>query len=203
MRPINLLPPESAERRRNRQITSRLLLLGLGYLLLLALLTLLFTGRIGDAERRLEDQAVINGQLEQQVASLSDVQELQQRYEDDAELITVALDGEVSWGRVLNDMGRMIPDRVWLLSFNGIGQVEEASLGTIDVAADGFDVPDISAWLRALDSDRFPSVTGAWVPTARTAVIGVNEVWTFTSSAVLTEAAASNRADDRIPELSE
>lgn len=203
MRPINLLPAESAERKRSRKIASRLLILGVGYLALLALLTLLFAGRIGDAERRLEDQQAINAQLEQQVADLADVQELQTGYQENADLITVALEGEVSWGRVLNDLGRMVPDRVWLLSFNGVAEVDEATRGTIDVAADGFDVPDVSAWLRALDSDRFPSVAGTWVPSLRSALIGANEVWTFTSRASLTEAAESNRAEERIPELSQ
>ena len=201
MRPINLLPPESADRKRSRQITSRLLLLGLGYLVLLALLTLLLSGRTNSAERRLADQQAVNEQLEQQVSDLSDVQELQQQYEEDAQLIQVALEGEVSWGRILNDLGRMIPDRVWLLSFNGISEVDGASRGTIDIAGDAFDVPDVSAWLRALESDRFPSVAGTWVPSIRTTVIGENEVWSFTSRASLTEAAESDRAEERVPEV--
>jgi len=203
MRPINLLPAESAERKRSRRTATRLLVFAAGYLVLLALLTLLFAGRIDDAERRLADQQAINAELERQIGELSDVQDLQADYQDNADLITVALEGEVSWGRVLNDLGRLIPDRVWLLSFNGIARVEEASRGTIDVSANGFDVPDVSAWLRALDSDRFPSVAGTWVPSLRSALIGENEVWTFTSRASLTEAAESDRAEERIPELAQ
>jgi type IV pilus assembly protein PilN len=201
MRPINLLPPESAERRRTRQIISRLLLAGIGYLVLLALVTMLLGGRIGDAERRLQDQQAISAQLAQQVATFDDVQELQQRYQADADLIRAALDGEVSWGRLLNDLARVIPDRVWLLSFNGTANVEAGQLGSIAVAATGFDVPDVSAWLRSFDSERLPSVAGTWVPSMQVSDIGANEVWTFTSQVTLTEAAASNRADQLIPEL--
>jgi type IV pilus assembly protein PilN len=201
MRPINLLPPESAERRRTRQIISRLLLAGIGYLVLLALVTMLLGGRIGDAERRLQDQQAISAQLAQQVATFDDVQELQQRYQADADLIRAALDGEVSWGRLLNDLARVIPDRVWLLSFNGTANAEAGQLGSIAVAATGFDVPDVSAWLRSFDSERLPSVAGTWVPSMQVSDIGANEVWTFTSQVTLTEAAASNRADQLIPEL--
>jgi Tfp pilus assembly protein PilN len=139
--------------------------------------------------------------LAQQVATFDDVQELQQRYQADADLIRAALDGEVSWGRLLNDLARVIPDRVWLLSFNGTANAEAGQLGSIAVAATGFDVPDVSAWLRSFDSERLPSVAGTWVPSMQVSDIGANEVWTFTSQVTLTEAAASNRADQLIPEL--
>jgi len=65
----------------------------------------------------------------------------------------------------------------------------------------GFDYPDVSAWLRALDSEQFAGVSGTWVSTVSEGFVGGDEVVTFTSTAVLTSAAVSNRADTLIPEV--
>jgi len=203
MRPINLLPPESAEQQRSRRILGRIVILGIGYLILLSLLTLLFGGRVRSAEDQLAQQEQVNAQLEQQVAQLSDVQALESEYNANADLIRVALEGEVSWGRVLNDLGRMIPDRVWLEAFSGSAVVEGPTRGTINVSGTGFDVPDVSAWIRALDSDRFPSVAGTWVSAVSAAEIGEYPVANFSSQASLTEEAEADRADDRIPEVNQ
>lgn len=201
MRPINLLPPEAAERKRSRRLIGRLVALFAAFLVLLLLATLLFNGRGVLIRRNLETQLATNNQLEAEVVALGDVQSLQAAYDQNADLIRTALAGEVSWGRVLNDLGRMIPDRVWLESFTGSAEVQEVTLGQISVTGNAFDVPDVSAWIRSLDSDRFPSVAGAWVSSVSAATIGEYPVATFNSQASLTLEAESDRAEERIPEV--
>jgi len=59
----------------------------------------------------------------------------------------------------------------------------------------------VSAWLRALESDQFAGITGPWVTTVSQSSIGLEEVVTFSSTAVLTTAAVTDRADTLIPEV--
>ena len=203
MRPINLLPPEAFERQKSRRLLTRLAILGAAYLVLLLLLTILWSGRVGRAEDALAAQEETNTALQAQIVELQPVGVLVTRYEENASLIETALETDVSWGRVLNDLGRVIPDRVWLDGFSGsAGRDEETgAIGTMQTNGTGFDYPDVSAWLRALDSDRFPAVGGTWVGTAGDATIGNAIVVQFVSQSSLTEAASSNRVDERVPEV--
>jgi Tfp pilus assembly protein PilN len=200
MRPINLLPPEAFERLQSRRLLWRVLLLGLAYIVLLALLTVLWSGRVGDADSQLEDQLATNEELRRELLELQPVNDLVQRYEENAEMVATALANDVAWGRVLNDLGRMIPDRVWLDGFSGATEPDEsASIGMVQATGFGFDYPDVSAWLRSLDSDRFPGTGGTWVTSVGNTLIGETTVVQFVSQSNLTRNALSNRAGDRIP----
>lgn len=201
MRPINLLPPESAEKNRERRVIGRIALLGLAYLVLLALISVFLAGRVRSAEQTLENQQAVNEQLRVQLASLSDARAIEEEYAANAALIEEALAVDISWGRILNDMGRMIPDRVWLNGFTGTSPPDAESTGGITVGGVGYDIPDVSAWIRALDSVRFASVTGTWVSSVSRGIIGEYEVANYVSQAILTDAAESNRAEERIPEV--
>ena len=202
MREINLLPPEAFQRLSARRTRARFIVVGLLYMVMLLLLTLLWQGRVSSAENVVTIQQVQNETLQTQVSSLIDSQRLDDDYNADRRLIEEALAVDMSWGRLLNDLARLIPDRVWLESFSGAvsegGDVEEA-LGTVTVAGIGFTYPDVSAWLRSLDSDRFPGVEGTWVQTVSESLIGVADVVNFASTTSLTEAAFSNRVIDRVP----
>lgn len=202
MRPINLLPQESFEKVKARQRIARLVVYGLLYLVLLGIITFVWQGRVGSAERRVDDETAINAQLERDLASLADARDLVGRYDSNVALIDAALLNEVSWGRVLNDLARMLPDRVWLTTFAGAsGLNDDGSLGTVTIEGTAFDVPDVSAWLRSLDSDRFPSVDGTWVSGVNAGLIGEIEVVSFSSATSLTFNAASDRRSSRVPEV--
>ncbi len=204
MRPINLLPPEAFEKQRSRRIIARVSMIVVAYLALLVIVTIAWSGRIASAEQALAEQEAVNRELEAELAGLRPAAELLDRYEADAGLIETALATDVSWGRLLNDLGRMIPDRVWLESFNGTVQDvsgDPAAAGSIQVTGVGFDVPDISAWIRALDSDRYPGVGGGWVSSVTESTIGEAPVVRFVSQTALTDAARSGRAAQRIPEV--
>jgi hypothetical protein len=77
-------------------------------------------------------------------------------------------------------------------------------VGRITVAGTGFEFVDVSAWLRALDEARFPGVIGSWVTNATEAQAAEEEasVISFSSTAGLSDAAISNRLQERIPEVS-
>ncbi len=200
MREINLLPPEAFQRISARRLRARLILAGLLYLVLLVLLTILWQGRVTSAEDLVTIQQQENSTLQQRVDTLAEAQLVVDDYDANTGLIVEALATDLSWGRLLNDLARLIPDRVWLESFTGAaGASGDPTLGTVTVAGVGFSFPDVSAWLRSLDSDRFPGVEGTWVQTAAGAVIGEAGVVNFSSTTSLTAAALSNRIQERIP----
>ena len=74
-------------------------------------------------------------------------------------------------------------------------------VGQVSFSGVGFDFPDVSEWLRALDSGGFSGVTGPWVSTASESAIGDEAVVSFSSTAALTEGAVTDRAQELMPEV--
>ncbi len=203
MRPINLLPPEAFERSAGRRRMARLALIGVIYLVVLGLLFVLARRDTADVRNTVEEQEAVNAGLQVQLGELQGADELVLRYDQNAALIKAVLTSDVSWGRILNDLGRMIPDRVWLGQFQGRVDLDPLSpaQGSIQVSGTGFGFGDVAAWLRALDSDRFPSVAGTWVSSVTGETIGEIPVVAFESQTSLTEAALTARVEERVPEV--
>ncbi len=203
MRPINLLPPELGARKLRRRRLAMLAGAGAAYVVLLGVLVLVWNGRVDDAKRDVEDQISINQTLEREVIALADAGDLAVRYQDKADLVRTALSTDVDWGIILNDLARLLPPRLWVETFSGSVTPETVPgvVGQVGFSGVGFDFPDVSAWLRALDSEQFAGITGTWVSTVSQGVAGTEPVVNFTSTAVLTTAAVTNRADELIPEV--
>lgn len=203
MRPINLLPPEVARQRTQRRRVALMALAGIAYLVVLALGVLLWNGRIDAARRDLDEQVATNQTLERRVAALGESGDLRDEFETRADLVRTALATDIDWGIILNDLARLLPPRLWVETFTGQVAAETAPgvVGQVSFSGVGFDFPDVSAWLRALDSDEFSGITGTWVNTVTEGVVGTAEVVTFSSTAVLTSAATTNRAEELIPEV--
>jgi Tfp pilus assembly protein PilN len=199
MRPINLLPPESFEKAKTRRRWVLLGLLGLAYVALLAVVMLWWGGRASDAEDEVASQLEVNTRLRNEVATLAEAEQIQTRYDDNVALVGTVLAQDVSWGRILNDLARMLPDQVWIDSFVGATSSELDSVGSISVAGFGFSYPDVAALLRNFDSDRFPSVGGTWVTSISQVEIGTAQIVNFQSATSLTVLAVSDRALERIP----
>lgn len=203
MRPINLLPPEVAKARSRRRRVGLVVLAVVGYLALLGVGVLFWDGRVHSARSDVDAQAEINQGLEREILTLSDAGALQVEFQDRSELVRSALDTDVDWGILLNDLARLLPPRVWVETFSGnvVPETVPGVVGQVAFSGVGFDFPDVSAWLRALDSDQFGGVTGTWVSTVSEAIIGESDVVTFSSTAVLTSLATTNRAATLIPEI--
>jgi len=205
VRPINLLPRHDRAAAAARRNAALAVLVGLLYLGGLAGLTMLWNGKVVAAEQRVAEQQAVNQRLQSEVASLAAADTLRAEYENNVLLTRAVLSGDVAWGRLLNDFGRLIPQRVWLDNF--VGSVVAGDIpgvvGRITVAGIGFEFTDVAAWLRSLDESRFPGVAGTWVTNA-TETQGLDEGDTlvaFTSSAGLTQSAISNRIRTRVPEV--
>lgn len=204
MRTINLLPPEAAQRATARRKTAGFILLGVVYVALLALVALWWQGNATDAEDDLNAQVAANTRIEAEIASLSDVRALRSTYEDGVERLGTALATDIAWGRLLNDLARIIPDRLWITSLTGTVQQDEENpflLGQFSVTGVAFDFPDASSWLRILDAEEWPALGGGWVSSTSRSTIGESPVIDFTSVASLLPDARSSRIEERTPEV--
>ncbi len=206
MRTINLLPPEARLRAQSRRRRSVLIGVIFLYVLLLTIGALYWRTKVTAAEQRLETQQAINAELQAEIARLENARALQSTYEEKVALLEVLLAADVAWGRLLNDLGRVIPDRVWLTTFSGQVQVtpdNPADLGSISADGVAFEYPDVASWLRTVDSDQFPALAGAWVNSATLGEIGEAPIVNFGSVARLTQHALSDRFAERVPEVPE
>lgn len=203
MRPINLLPPEVAEERNRRRRIGLLILAGIAYVLLLVAGVFYWNTKVSAARADVATQEEINAGLEQEVAALADAGALQAEFQGKASLVQEALAKDIDWGIFLNDLSRLLPERVWVEAFNGsIVEGESAEVvGQVTFSGVGFGFPDVSEWLRSLESAGFSGIIGPWVSTASESTIGEEAVVSFSSTAVLTTGAVTDRAEELIPEV--
>jgi Tfp pilus assembly protein PilN len=201
VRPINLLPPEVAEERTRRRRVGLLGVAAVAYVVLLAVGVFYWETRVSAARAEVTTQKGVNSRLEQEVAALADAGALQAEYQGKVALVQEALANDVDWGIFLNDLARLLPERVWVESFNGtvLGDEVPGVIGQVAFSGVGFDFPDVSEWLRTLGSGGFAGITGPWVSTASESTIGEEAVVSFSSTAVLTSGAVTDRAQELIP----
>ena len=94
---------------------------------------------------------------------------MKRTYDQTAEQLRAVLIGDINWGSLLNDVGRVIPDDVWLNSLTAErslpppGAEGGLAYGSVSMAGTAFSYPDASTWLRTLDSAEWNAVGGAWV----------------------------------------
>lgn len=208
MRPINLLPPEQAEKAKRRRGALFGVFLAVAFLALLAFFTFLKIAQRTAAEDAVIAQQLTNDNLQRDINSLGEARQARDDYRRGEQQITAALAIDVEWGRMLNDIGRVIPDRVWLTSLSATASPPPEdepipSYGALAFGGSAFDYPDAATWFRTVDSVEWPAVGGGWVSSINTITAGDFLIVQFSSSASITGAALSDRALDRVPEIPE
>lgn len=206
MRPINLLPPEQAKAARARRGTVLVLFIFLAFLVGIAFLGFLRYGERTDAEEATVTQQEVNDGINREIAALSDAADARDLYALRTSQLEEALTADVDWGRLLNDLGRVLPPRTWANSMAASAVIpidDETSYGSITVSGVAFDYPDASTWFRTLDSTEWSAVGGAWVSSLNLGEVEGIPTVDFASSASLTDQALSNRSVTRVPEISE
>lgn len=208
MRTINLIPQEGKRQSDSRQKLLLLVALGLIYVLLLGVITVWRQGAVEDAEAEVRQQQQVNNELQLEVNSLAGAETLSQEFAGTVATLGAALINDVSWGRLINDLGRLIPDRVWVTSYSGsVNRPDPTATEGVDRVGDlafsgiAFTPPDVAAWLRVLDSDRYPGVVGTWATGLTQSSIGEADTINFGSTTNLTTEALSGRLFERIPEI--
>ena len=188
VRRVDLLPLEVSRRRTERR---QVALAGGGVAAFAALLMVLFllrAGQVDDARGDADEAEARAARLQQEVAGLQDVSGLEQEIAQRRQTVTAVLEGDIAWTRLLQEVATVIPNDVWLTSFNGV----KGEPGTINVTGMGFDHTSSARWL--LRVGELDALTGLWLPSSVLSGSGAQELVTFSSSASLTEAARSDRA---------
>jgi len=208
MRSINLIPQEGKRQGEGRQRLMLFVAFGLIYVVLLGLVTVWRQGAVEDAEAEARQVQQANQELQAEINALAGAEDLSRQFDSAVATLGLALANDVSWGRLVNDLGRLIPDRVWVTSYSGSitppdpNAVDPSStIGELAFSGVAFAPPDVAAWLRVLDSDQYPGLVGTWATGITQSSIGDVETVTFGSTTNLTAEALSGRFLDRLPAI--
>ncbi|MDQ3575170.1 MAG: type IV pilus assembly protein PilM [Actinomycetota bacterium] len=187
VRRISLLPREVAAARRERRQT---LAVAAAVLALFVVLMLLWAGRsaqVSNERDRAQEAEQRAAQLRQERAQLGDTTTIETELAQRQAQAQAVLADDVAWTRLFNEVATVIPNDVWLTSFNG----QKGPPGTLNVQANGFDQTSTARWLLRVGELR--SLSGVWVPNSTKQGEGAASLVNFTSQAGLTPQAVSDR----------
>jgi type IV pilus assembly protein PilM len=192
-RRITLLPGEVVERRAQRRQLGMAAAAMAGLAVLLLALFLLRNGRVGDAERSADREEARTRELQEQEGSFTRVERIQADVAARRATAVAALNGDVAWTRVLQDVAAAMPNDVWLTSFDGQSQPGSGAR-TVTFSAMGFDQTSTARWIRRLEE--VPALDDVWVTSSAASGADTGQsLVTISSDATLTDAAGSDRAD--------
>lgn len=188
---ISLLPADvAASRAQHRQTVGAGASLAVLAVLLLGLWFVRGT-QVGAASEDAGLEETTTRQLQATLADLDGVSDVESQIDQRQAVVGRVLDGEVAWGRLLQEIATVLPGDVWLTSFQGAGGVDGAP-ATLNVSAKGTDQASGARWL--LRVGELQSVADLWLPSStREEHDGVGAVVTFQSTATLSPSAASDR----------
>lgn len=191
-RRITLLPGEVAAA---RVVQRQLIGAGAGVAAFAAVLMALFMVRGGEVDRAelaAKAEADRTTVLQTEIAAMSDIEALQADLASRTTAITTALANDVAWTRLLQEVATVLPSDVWLESFTASAGNATAP-GTVTFTAKGDDQTSTARWLLRLGE--VDALDDLWVPSSTKTPAGeaVPESVAISSSATLTEAAASDR----------
>lgn len=197
-RRINLLPPERAEKRRARQITTTIAAAGVALVVLLGLVYGAELVRLQSQKHALDTQQATNASLQSQVSQLSQFQQLETQLQQRSTLLANLTQDEVRWSVVLADISLVIPSDTWLTNFTASetaagasqpapGKTGSTPLGTIQLTGTTFSHLDVAKWLTRLAGvDAF---TNPYLSLSSKGTIGPQQVVTFNSNVQLSDRA--------------
>jgi cell division protein FtsB len=210
---VNLLPPEIAQRQRERRtvvLTATLVLVWL------VLLGVLYGFKLGDVEatrvKRDGAQAQV-AQLQQELASLQAFAELDRRLSARNGLLATVMTNEISWAKTLNDLSLSFPGNSSLLTLtatsNQVVAEQSAVEGTdidlgdsvADLAFTGYAVERYAPGVQhaLLKFNKVRAFSNAYLAQAADAERGTTEVTNYTGSVQLDPDAYTGRYADGLP----
>ena len=198
---LTVLPDEVNATRRARRLTAVAAASVAGVAVLLG------AAAVGQhlAIHRATDQVhAVQGQvttLQGQVTQLEAATAVHRQVQSRAQLVVTSLAGDVDWVRLLGQLASVMPPNLSLATFSGTSATpspaatasttQPSGIGTLSFSVKGTGgLPAVSAWLDGLGRD--PSLQGVWVSGISLTRNGGSV--TFSSTAGLARAAASNRA---------
>ena len=189
-RRINLLPVEVSRVTANRR---EFALAGLGVLAVAAILGALWAvrgGQINSQKQTAQNDAAEAANLQAKIGQLGGVTQIQNQVTQKQQQIRSALAGDVDWSQLLTQIAGAMPSDVWLTSFNGTSG--NAGTAQIAVSGKGLSQPSTAAWIERIEA--LAQLTDLWV--ANSSSTGPGQPVSFTSNAMLTPSARSDRVAD-------
>jgi type IV pilus assembly protein PilM len=136
---------------------------GAALVALLAVPTVLAKGELADKKDDRDGVLARNAALQEGIASKADAQQAVQQLEGLRAQLGTVLANDVSWTRLLQDIGGSMPDDVWLTAFNG----------TVTVSATGTAAPPAPAPEATASGDEdTTTTTTAAAPVAPVSALG-------------------------------
>jgi Tfp pilus assembly protein PilN len=146
-------------------------------------------GQVSDEENKADSAEAAVSRLQAREAQLRSTATLATEVSQREAQIQLVLADDVAWTRLFQEIATVIPNDVWLSTFAG-----QKSSGLITVAANGFDQTSTARWLIRVGE--LQSLTGLWVPNSTKQGTGTASLVSFQSTANLTPAARSTRAQE-------
>jgi Tfp pilus assembly protein PilN len=126
--------------------------------------------------------------LRAEVAAYHDVATLQANVASRTQAVRTALQGDIAWTRVLQDVASAVPANAWLTTFN-------ASHSSVQITAKGYDQTAPAQWLQRAGSTS--SLANVWLTTSTAYDSPVRPLVQFSSKATITS--TSDRVADYLP----
>jgi type IV pilus assembly protein PilM len=207
--PIDLLPEEARRATERRRALHRLAAAAAVLLFLLTAVSVFRLVGLAGLRDRVADQERTNQSIQNQIEDLAGPGHLQAELEAARQQLGTALAADVSWSRVLEDLGSTIPEGTWLTAFNAQlvtpGGTASATApapvagaasspgsgGTVSFTGMGLEFASLAQWLDRIP--RIPYFLDLYLSTATRADVGSRPVVNFTSGASLGPAARSDR----------
>ena len=207
---IDLLPPRIRAQAANRLALRRMGFAAAVLTVVLAAASVVSSLATSHQRDRLADRERRNQAIAAEIAELHETEELERQLTATRRGITGALEGDIAWSAVLEDLGAAIPDGVWLTSFglqrsggaagNGSAAAAAAApaaaagapLGAASFSASGLDFPAVARWLDRMS--RLSHYRNVAVSAVARVPGAADQTLTFSGNASLGGAGRSNRA---------
>jgi type IV pilus assembly protein PilM len=188
---INLLPAGVVAARKQRRQSAAAALAVVAFTASLGGTWAMRNQQVTKAEHQATAVEVNVASLQTQLNKLSDVTKLQADLKARQQSVLAALNNDVDFVRLVQQITASMPADVWLTSFTA-QRTATGEPGTVTFSASGLSEDAVVQWVRQVGTN--PSLTGLWVSATAKTSDPANQLVTFQSKATITPAARSDRA---------
>jgi hypothetical protein len=208
---VNLLPREIEQRARARRTSSWAIGAVAAYA---ALLGLLYIAKLNDLQSAREDRDAAAAQvasLQQELATLQEFAELDRQLAARNALLRDAMEREISWARVFNDLSLTFPPSSSLISLAAAAEAPETTISGEgagqptsaigNVSFNGYSVERYAPGVERVlvKFDEVTTFFNSYLANAGEELRGDTEVTTFTGTVQLNTDAYTGRYDNGLP----
>ncbi len=194
-RSLSLMPSELAERKaRNRKVA----LVGVGAIGVIALLGWMYIEKLDEVVAAEASAEELERQVTEKQAEIQEhtsIKALQTEVDDSKSLIVSALQYDVAWSKLVQEVATVMPNDVWISNLQASAP-SAALQGSMSVSGNGADHSSSARWILRIDP--LESVTGQWLPVSQLSIdelgLGTTEA-SFSSNVVLSDRVLSMRSE--------